>query len=58
MKYVKWVLARFEEPSTWAGTGVVAMALHAVIPGVLGDSLLAFGGAFAAVLAIILPEKA
>jgi hypothetical protein len=51
------VLARFEEPSTWAGAGIGAMAIHGLLPGAAGNALLAFLGAAAALLAIVVPEK-
>jgi hypothetical protein len=46
------------EPSTWAGTGVVAAIVHSVAPGALGDGVLATGAAFGGLIAIVAPEKA
>ncbi|WP_018264311.1 MULTISPECIES: hypothetical protein [Methylosinus] len=53
-----WLLARVEEPSTWAGTGVVAAIVHSVAPGALGDGVLAAGAALGGLIAIVAPEKA
>ena len=57
--FIKWMLARIEEPSTWAGTGVVAIVLKnsGLIDSDLADHLLAAGAAIGAILAIVLPEK-
>jgi hypothetical protein len=52
-----WLLARVEEPSTWAGTGVVAAIVHSITPGATGDSLLAAGAALAGLVAVVAPEK-
>lgn len=53
-----WVVARMEEPSTWAGTGILAFALsQAGIPTNLAQAILALGVAVGGVLAIVLPEK-
>ena len=58
-KYLAWVLARLEEPSTWAGGGLIAIALKA--SGLFSDELiihiLAAGAGFGGLLAVILPEK-
>ena len=58
-KSIKWFLARIEEPSTWAGTGILAVLLKStgVIPGEVADHILAVGSAIGGLLAIILPEK-
>jgi hypothetical protein len=53
----RWLVARAAEPSTWAGTGVVAALLHSLAPGLLGDSLLTLGAAIGGVLAVIVPER-
>lgn len=55
---VKWVLARLEEPSTWAGGSAAVVAVHILFPGALGDSLVAALAAIGGVLAIVYPEKA
>jgi hypothetical protein len=52
-----WLLARAEEPSTWAGTGVLAAVVHSIAPGALGDSLLAVGAAAAGLVAVVVPER-
>jgi hypothetical protein len=57
MKYVDWILSRIEEPSTWAGGSLLAIALHTVAPGALGDAVLAVGASIGALLAIVIPEK-
>jgi hypothetical protein len=53
----EWLLSRAEEPSSWAGTGVLAVVVHSLAPGALGDSLLAVGAAVAGLVAVIAPEK-
>ncbi|ATQ70215.1 MULTISPECIES: hypothetical protein [Methylosinus] len=53
----KWLAARMAEPSTWAGTGVVAALAHSIAPGVLGDSLITLGAAIGGVLAVVVPER-
>lgn len=57
LKFFDTILARLEEPSTWAAGGAGALIIHAVAPGALGDGLLAIGGGLAVVLGIVLPEK-
>lgn len=52
-----WLSARMAEPSTWAGTGVVAALVHSLAPGLLGDSLLTLGAALGGVLAVVVPER-
>ena len=56
MSIVNWFLARIEEPSTWAGTGLIALGLHAVAPSV-ASQVLAVGSAVGGILAVALPEK-
>jgi hypothetical protein len=53
----RWAASRAAEPSTWAGTGVVAALIHSLAPGLLGDSLLTLGAALGGVLAVIVPEQ-
>jgi ABC-type Fe3+-siderophore transport system permease subunit len=53
---LQWILARVEEPSTWAGAGVAAVLIHSIFPGALGDSILQVGAAIGALLAIVIPE--
>ena len=55
---ITWILSRLTEPSTWAGTGVVAMAIYQYFPGALGDSIVAVVTAVAGLVAVILSEKA
>ena len=50
------MLARLEEPSTWAGGSVLALAIHAVFPGALGNAIIALLASAGALLAIIIPE--
>ncbi|MBG0810597.1 hypothetical protein IY145_14590 [Methylosinus sp. H3A] len=52
-----WLLARAEEPSTWAGTGVLAAIVHSIAPGALGDGVLAAGAALGGLIAVVAPEK-
>jgi hypothetical protein len=54
---LRWLLARIKEPSTWAGAGLVAVAVHSVAPGPLGDAILALGAAAGGLLAVAAPEK-
>ena len=51
-----WMLARLEEPSTWAGGSVLALAIHAAFPGTLGNAIIALLASAGALLAIIIPE--
>lgn len=53
-----YIIARIEEPSTWGGQGVIALSLYAlrVSPDLVG-ALLALGGAFGGILAMLYPEK-
>ena len=51
-----WMLARLEEPSTWAGGSVLALAIHAAFPGALGNAIIALLASAGALLAIIIPE--
>jgi hypothetical protein len=53
----QWLITRAAEPSTWAGTGVVAAVLHSLAPGAVGDGLLTLGAAIGGLLAVIVPEK-
>ncbi len=52
-----WLLARLEEPSTWAGSGVIAVLAHSYF-GAAGEALVAVGASLGGFLAIVLPEKA
>jgi len=56
-KIIVYVLARWEEPSTWAGTGIVSMAIIAWLGPSLGGSIITALAAVGGVLAIVLPEK-
>ena len=56
-KALVWVLTRFEEPSTFAGGGIVAALVATWFPGELGHQILIALSAIGAVLAIVLPEK-
>jgi hypothetical protein len=53
----RFLLARVEEPSTWAGAGIVATIVHSIAPGALGDGVLALGAAIGGLLAVLVPEK-
>ncbi len=57
IRFLIWVLARVEEPSTWAGAGIVAVVVHSMFPGALADSIIAVGAAVGGLLAIVVPEK-
>lgn len=52
-----WFLDRAKEPSTWAGTGILATAIHALLPGALGDSALAVLQTLSGLIAVIAAEK-
>lgn len=54
---LRFLLARVEEPSTWAGAGIVAVVVHSVAPGALGDGVLGVGAALGGLLAVVVPEK-
>ena len=58
-KAFAWIVARAEEPSTWAGTGILAVLLKSsgLIDADLADHILAVGAALGGLLAIIMPEK-
>ena len=58
-KSIKWFLARIEEPSTWAGTGILAIVLKqsGFIDPAIADHVLAIGAAVGGLLAIVMPEK-
>ncbi|MDI9847575.1 hypothetical protein QM467_05805 [Rhodoblastus sp. 17X3] len=51
-----WLLARMEEPSTWAGSGVLAVAAHAYF-GAAGDAAIALLAAIGGFFAVVIPEK-
>jgi hypothetical protein len=50
-------LARAREPSTWAATGIGAMAVHQAFPGALGDAITNWLAASGVLLAALLPER-
>jgi hypothetical protein len=52
-----WLLDRAKEPSTWAGTGIIAVAVHSAFPGSVGDAILQVGSAAAGLLAVVVAEK-
>ena len=52
-----WMLARLEEPSTWAGGSVLALAIHAAFPGTLGNAIIAVIASIGGLLAVVVPEK-
>ena len=52
-----WVLTRAEEPSTYAGTGMLAIGLSAVLGPTKGQVILTALLGLSGVLAILLPEK-
>jgi hypothetical protein len=45
-----------EEPSTWAGSGVLAVAAHAYF-GAAGDAAIALLSAIGGFFAVVIPEK-
>ncbi|WP_244594601.1 hypothetical protein [Methylosinus sporium] len=51
------IIDRAIEPSTWAGTGVLAAVVHSIAPGALGDGVLAAGAAICGLIAIVAPER-
>lgn len=54
---LNWLIARVAEPSTWAGAGIVAVAVHSIAPGPLGDAILAVGASVGGLLAVVVPER-
>ncbi len=53
-----WIVARMEEPSTWAGTGLIAFELHQLgVSDPLVAKFLALGVAIGGVLSVVFPEK-
>lgn len=54
------ILARFKEPSTWAGIAVLAQVVAATfgVHGDVGGAVTQVGAAVAAVLAVVKSEKA
>jgi hypothetical protein len=54
---ISWIIARVSEPSTWAGTGIIATAIHAVLPGAIGDAALTVIQAVAGLAAVVASEK-
>jgi hypothetical protein len=51
-----WALARMEEPSTWAGSGLLAVTAHAYF-GAAGDAAIAALAAIGGFFAVVIPEK-
>lgn len=51
-----WLLARWEEPSTWAGTGIIAVTAHLYF-GAAGDAAVVALAAIGGFLAFVIPEK-
>lgn len=56
MKLGHWLLARLEEPSTWAGSGVLAVTAHAYL-GAAGDAAIGVLAAIGGFFAVVIPEK-
>lgn len=54
---LQYILARLEEPSTWAGGGIGAVMIMSVIPGTTGQAIVGVVAAAAALLAVVIPEK-
>lgn len=52
-----WLLDRAKEPSTWAGTGLVATAIHSLIPGTIGDNVIGWLQVTAGLVAAFAAEK-
>ena len=51
-----WVLARLEEPSTWAGGGVLSLVILHVFPGALGAAIITLGASIGGFLAVVIPQ--
>ena len=51
-----WALARLEEPSTYAGGGVLAVLAHTYF-GATGDALVGVLAAVGGLLAVVVPER-
>lgn len=56
VKLGHWLLARMEEPSTWAGSGVLAVTAHAYF-GATGDAAIAVLAAIGGFFAVVMPEQ-
>jgi hypothetical protein len=56
VKFGHWLLGRIEEPSTWAGSGILAVTAHAYF-GATGDAAIAALAGISGFLAILIPEK-
>jgi hypothetical protein len=56
IKFGHWLLARIEEPTTWAGSGVLAVTAHAYF-GSAGDAAIGVLAAISGFLAVVIPEK-
>jgi len=54
---ITWLIARLKEPSTWAGTGLIASAVHNYIPGSMGDNIISTLQGLGGILAVLLEEK-
>lgn len=54
---LSWFIARASEPSTFAGAGIIATAIHAILPGAIGDSTLTVLQAASGLIAVIAAEK-
>ncbi len=56
IRLLAWLRARLREPATYAGIGVVAIALGRKIPDEWMAAIAVIGGGLAGVLAVVLPE--
>lgn len=56
VKFGHWLLTRMEEPSTWAGSGVLAVSAHAYF-GAAGDAAITVLAAIGGFFAVVIPEK-
>jgi len=52
-----WILARLEEPSTWAAGGIGSALIHQSLSGPLADAVTNAAAWICVALAIVLKEK-
>lgn len=59
MNIVNWLIARLKEPSTWSGTGILAIGLSlAGVDSEIVQKALTVGIAVSGLLSVMLKEKA
>lgn len=57
-RFVDWIIARLKEPTTYAGTGILALVIqNVVLSPELADALVRALPAICGILAVLLKEK-